>query len=254
MFSNGDFSNGTVGWDIYSQSNGSGSISENSGRLAINVNATGDCEYAVQAYCYDELSLVQGAQYTLSYDISASINRDVEVLIQQNGGSYSSYVWNQVSLTSSEQHVEQTFTMSGSTDSAARFVVNCGNQSGSLGNHSVYLDNVSLVCMDDNISSGGDSGNDSVGAGDQTIILNQVGYYPDQQKIAVFRSVGSETQFDVVNASTGETVYTGTLTNRTYNSGANETNYQGDFSSVTEPGTYYISCGDMTDSYKFTIK
>jgi endoglucanase len=57
----------------------------------------------------------------------------------------------------------------------------------------------------------------------------------------------------VVNADTNQVVYTGDLYGQTNNSLTNETNWRGDFSSVTAPGNYYIKCGNLDDSYKFKI-
>ncbi|MGN0630130.1 MAG: glycoside hydrolase family 9 protein, partial [Ruminococcus sp.] len=249
MISNGTFDSSYAGWDVYTESGGSGSLSVSGGQLAVNVSSTGSCNYAVQAYCMDSISLEQGQRYTLSYDISSTVNRDIEAIIQQNGGSYTSYTWKKVSLSQNTQHIDQTFTMSSSSDSSARLVINCGNQSGSLSSHTVYIDNITLE--DPSGNTGG--GSSDVPAGEAGILLNQVGFRADQTKKAVFRGVSGETQFSVVDASTGAAVYTGSLTGGTYNSSAQETDYQGDFSAVTTPGTYYISCGNMADSYTFTI-
>ena len=48
-------------------------------------------------------------------------------------------------------------------------------------------------------------------------------------------------------------VYTGELSAPTFYSSADENNWTGDFSAVTEAGTYYITCGGLDQSYSFTI-
>ena len=69
----------------------------------------------------------------------------------------------------------------------------------------------------------------------------------------MFRDVTSETSFSVVNADSGQVVYTGELSAPTFYSSADENNWTGDFSAVTEAGTYYITCGGLDQSYSFTI-
>ncbi|MBQ8687500.1 MAG: glycoside hydrolase family 9 protein [Ruminococcus sp.] len=251
QISNAAFDSGTSGWDVYACDGGAGTVSASSGQLALNVTATGSVGYAVQLFAYDEISLVQGVPYRLQYDISSTVSRDIEVIIQQNGGTYQSYSWQKLSLSTEAQHVDYTFTMPASDDSAARLVFNCGNQSGSPGSHTIYLDNVSLECADS--SQGTGSGSGSVNEGDPTIVLNQVGFLTGQEKTAVFRGVTDETQFSVVDAQSGSVVYTAQLSDSSYNSSADETDYTGDFSGLTQEGTYYITCGDMEPSYSFTV-
>jgi endoglucanase len=86
-----------------------------------------------------------------------------------------------------------------------------------------------------------------------SIVTNQIGYKPDSKKIATFRDVTNEQEFSVVNADTKQVVYTGKLYGEKFNSSANETNFFGDFSEVTGEGKYYITCGNLDESYPFEI-
>lgn len=60
--------------------------------------------------------------------------------------------------------------------------------------------------------------------------------------------------FAVVNAETGETAYYGTVREKAYN--AELERYVGylDFSRVKEPGSYYVECDMIGQSYRFEIK
>lgn len=82
--------------------------------------------------------------------------------------------------------------------------------------------------------------------------VNQEGYLPASQKIAVFQANAGEV-FDVVCADTGEVVYTGTIVNRAFNEETGEVNSIGDFSVVREPGSYYIESAIHGQSKTFEI-
>ncbi len=247
IISNSTFESGTSGWGIYKESGGSATLSTDNGRLAMNITSLGTVNYAVQMY-YDIVPLYQNGVYRLSFEISSTVDRYVEAMIQQNGGTYQPYTWKGLDITSTPQTIDYEFTMKYETDIMSKFCFNCGDQGTELPEHTIYLDNVVLELVDD---SNVDYGEDDVNEAD--IMTNQVGYKSDSEKIAVFRNVTSETAFSVVNSATNEVVHTGELYGEKENTSADETDYFGDFSAVTEPGEYYITCGNLDDSYTFNI-
>lgn len=87
----------------------------------------------------------------------------------------------------------------------------------------------------------------------QNIRVNQIGYYPTEQKIAAVP--GTQTgSFYLINTSTGQTAYTGTLPNMAQTwSASGESIKFADFSSFTTVGTYYVKTGSET-SQVFDIK
>lgn len=247
LISNSTFDTGTKGWSFYKESGGSGSLGTADGKLALNVTSVGTLNYSVQMG-YSVIPLFQNGVYRLKFDISSTADRTVEAMIQQNGGTYQAYTWKELSLTSQTQTVDYTFTMKQETDIMAKLCFNCGNEGEELPEHTIYLDNVSLELIDDSKVNYGTSDAD-----EPSIAINQVGYKPESEKIAIFRDVTDEKEFSVVNADTKETVYTGELYGEKKNFTADETNWFGDFSKVTSPGKYYIKCGNLKDSYTFEI-
>ncbi|MEE5993699.1 MAG: glycoside hydrolase family 9 protein [Oscillospiraceae bacterium] len=250
LISNGTFEGSTSGWGMYKESGGSATLSSENGKLALKISNTGKVTYAVQMF-YDIIPLYQNGVYHLKYDISCTTDRFVEGMIQQNGGTYQAYTWKGLNLTSQPQTVDYEFTMEADTDIMAKLVFNCGLQESdgeNLPEHTIYLDNVSLELVDD---SRVDYSASRPYAPD--ILTNQVGYPSNSKKTAVFRNVTNETEFSVVNADTNQIVYTGGLSSAINNSSANETDYVGDFSNVTQSGNYYIQCGNLDKSYPFTI-
>ncbi len=244
---NSTFDSGTFDWGIYKESGGAGTLSTENGKLALHITNVGRVSHAVQMY-YDILPLYQNGVYRLSYEISSTTDRTIEAMLQQNGGTYQSYTWKGLNLTSEPMTVDYTFTMKAETDIMAKLVFNCGVQTEELPEHTIYLDNVVLELVDDS-----EVDYAAFRPYEPDILTNQVGYHPDSRKTAVFRDVTDETEFSVVRADNNEVVYTGALTGETVNGLAGETDWQGDFSSVTEPGTYYIQCGALDDSYTFDI-
>ena len=184
----------------------------------------------------------------LKYDISSTVNRTVDGMIQQNGGDYQAYTSKRLSLTPEVQTVDYEFTMKNATDIMARLQFNCGNFEDNLPEHTIYIDNVSLELVDD--SKVDYSG---VRNYEPPIVTNQIGYRTNSLKTAVFDGASEERTFDVVNADTGAVVYTGELSAESNCAFSGETNRTGDFSAVTTPGSYYITCENLEQSYTFQI-
>ncbi len=247
LISNSTFDSGTTDWGIYKESGGKATLSTEDGKLAMNITSLGSVNYACQLF-YDIIPLYQNGVYHLSYEISCSTDRFVEGMIQQNGGTYQAYTWKGLDLTTEPQKVDYTFTMEAETDIMAKMVFNCGDQGEELDEHTIYVDNVVLELIDDSAVD-----YESFLPYAPDINIDQIGYTPDSKKIAVFRDVTDAKEFSVVNKATGAVVLTGELYGEKENTSAKEVNWRGDFSAVTEPGEYYISCSGLDDSYTFTI-
>lgn len=86
------------------------------------------------------------------------------------------------------------------------------------------------------------------------ILVNQVGYHPESDKIAVFRGENLPTSFYVINAETEAIVYTGRTEEIGYDEELAEYNSYGTFSTVKAPGKYYIMADVIGMSYPFEIR
>lgn len=242
-----NFNNGNTGWGSFKQSGGSYTLTNQNGKLACTISNVGTLNYSVQFY-YSPVKLMKGGVYRLSYEISSTVDREVEAMIQQDGGKYTTYTWKGLKLTPETQTVDYTFTMEDDTDIMAKFCVNCGNEGEELPEHTIYMDNFVLELVDDsNVDY------DSEKPYEEPILVNQVGYTSDRAKTAVFRQITDEKEFSVVNADSGQTVYTGQLYGEKNYTAGDETVWYGDFSDVTAEGNYYITCGNLDKSYTFSI-
>lgn len=85
------------------------------------------------------------------------------------------------------------------------------------------------------------------------IISDQIGFLPTMQKSAVFRGIDAGSEFHVVNARNGTSVYTGTVGAEKYDHNTGETVCRGDFSDLTAEGCYYITTAQGERSHDFKI-
>ena len=121
----------------------SGSLEE--GKAKVNVNDIGKNPWDAQLLL-KPLTLTKGHVYKVSFDVSSSVDRDIQAVLQKSSGDYAVYSSRNVSTTATAAHHEYEFTMDSDTDSQAQFVFNLGKvNSGAQGGHVVYFDNISLI-------------------------------------------------------------------------------------------------------------
>ncbi len=84
------------------------------------------------------------------------------------------------------------------------------------------------------------------------IQVNQLGFFPQAQKLAVVPETDAQT-FSVVSTQSGETVFTGDLSVAFEWSPAGEPVSVADFSGWVEPGDYLVRVEGAVDSYPFEI-
>lgn len=247
MVKNGDFSAGTENWHTFLTAGGAAKLSANDGVLCVDITSCGGAEYAVQLY-YDGFKLETGGVYTFSFDAKCDIDRQIEARLQLNGGDYAAYAKEFFDLKSEMQNFNIDFTMDKGTDPAPRLAFNIGTPQGSGGMapNKVYFDNVEIKLTD---------GSKIVAPEPEPerpdINVNQIGYEPDDKKIAVLRGEALADTFQVV-AADGTIALEGPLSGPAQSEPSGETNYTADFSSLNTEGIYTIKCGSA-QSYEFKI-
>ncbi len=244
LITNSTFDSDLDGWSYYAHKDAAASLAQENGMLALTVSELGTVNYAVQLSS-NALTLEKGSGYRLTFDVYSDTTRYIDAIVQENGNGYQAFAAQGVTLTPEMQTVTVSFVMEEET-TEAKLVFNCGNHSETLTEHTIYIDNVTLIPI-----PAQDAEPDT--PYEPPIAINQLGYELDASKVAVFRNITSETTFSVVDAATQETVYTGELYGRFVNAAAGEVNWYGDFSEVTKSGSYYLTCGGLDASYPFTI-
>ena len=246
----GDFADGSaLKWSKY-LNGGECSVSASDKAMNVDITSTGSVEHGVQIY-QDTYQINQGCKYRISFDAKSTVNRAIEVRLQINGGDYHAYAKLDANLTSEMKNYSLDFDMIENTDPAPRFALNLGqpkNSKTKLGAHTITFDNISIKLLDESKKVELPP-NPNL----RDINVNQVGYLPNAEKIAVFRGKMKDKEFQVVNAETKKEVYKGKISKSFKNETSDETNWYGDFSKVTESGKYYVETKSLGKSYEFEI-
>jgi endoglucanase len=85
----------------------------------------------------------------------------------------------------------------------------------------------------------------------ENIHVNQIGYRPHDKKEVIIN--GKDGEFSVIDEESGEIVFSGKAVGGASDEASGDTVYYGDFTSVIEPGTYYILMPDFGRSYSFKV-
>lgn len=257
MIENGDFSDGTDKFVVYTNGGNCNMNVNSDGELQIDISKLGNVEHGIQVY-YDGFEMTQGTVYEFSFDVHGTMERDFDWRIQINGGDYHAYYAETVSVTEEVQHISTQFTMEEASDPAPRLCFNMGYvnsmqeagiDSESVGEHSIMLDNLSLEVVDDSSAAAKAEAVEVPKAK-----VNQLGYKADDIKTVIFADLKEDdTTFTVVDESSGESVYKGTMTEPQADAASGEKICSGDFSEVIKEGTYKIVTKKGEESVSFSI-
>ena len=239
------------------------------GKLAVHIRSCGNLDYANQAY-WDGFSLQQGAEYRYSFDVSCDIERKMEYRLQLNGGDYHAYMGGFITIGPDTQHIEADFIMTEETDPAPRLAFNMGfmdDMTADPGEHTILFDHISLVQISGTAADGtgangtGADGSAANNAGANStaslsIAVSQIGYLCADTKTVILQIGETPADGFVLKNDAGETVWEGSLGEAFYDAASGRMLQRGDFSEVTEPGTYFVQAqldGVSLESAPFVI-
>jgi endoglucanase len=236
LLQNGGFSQGKANWGVYTESGGQGQLTAGDQKGVLNITNSGTLDYAVQLY-YDGFKLEAGGKYRFAFTVTSSISRKLRARIQLNGGDYRGYCQQDFDLAAGEsKRVEMEFEMTEKSDPAPRLCFNCGTPADAqpLEAHTVTFENVEVILLDSTLVKQSDQTQDA-----PAILLNQIGYRPSGEKVAFFRDNALGQSFEVADES-GNSVYTGKLSEPKTDPASGDTVSFGDFSALTKEGTYRL--------------
>ncbi len=248
---NDNFDDNSVGeWGTYANGAKFEAYAQD-GQLVVDITDSGKLNYAVQVF-RDGFQLNNGCIYEVSFDIYSDIDRLYEWRFQINGGDYHAYyVETEAPITTEKQTVTAEFTMLEASDPAPRLCFNLGVQ-GDLDAataHKVYIDNFVLRIKDASNAAEIEPLPTPI-----AVKVNQIGYAPNDTKVMVCPYDRDRTEFQILDASSDEVVYTGTLSEKfSISKSGDGLCLSGDFTDFTTPGTYVISVDGEGESYEFTI-
>ena len=200
------------------------------GNHEISISSWEDGSSPLNMSCYG-ISLMEGNQYAIEMTISSDIcNQLIIDISDYHGVLYSK----NFSLSSTPTTIQWSFTMNHESiwDGKIDLKFYAVQKTGVISVEDLLVDSVMPV---------------------SSVKVNQIGYYPDSEKTAVFTYNSGDT-FDIVDVLSNEVVYTGIVFGAVENEDANEKNYIGDFSDFKTPGRYKIVSQILAESYEFVIE
>ncbi len=124
LLANGDFSNGTEGWNIWAiTSPGAATASVADGTVTYDITDVGTEDWNVQLK-QENLTLEKGSTYCLTFKASSTAVRTIKLAMLS--ASYAWYGGADITLTEEEQEFTIKFTMNEETDPATTMVVSMG--------------------------------------------------------------------------------------------------------------------------------
>jgi beta-glucanase (GH16 family) len=145
---NSTFDAGMASWGYYNEWGGGASSSAGveNGELKVAITSDGNDFWHIQI-TQDNIQLVKGQTYIVKFDARSTVARNIQAILEQNGGSYTKYLMQTVSLTSDMTTYTYEFIMNAATDVKAHIVFALGKIGGvNVGApHDVFLDNISVA-------------------------------------------------------------------------------------------------------------
>lgn len=128
-------------WSLY-RGSAEGTLTVNSTTdISVETMKTGDEVWMMQAI-YDGLTMEAGKTYQLTYTLKSDTTQSLAPHVQMAEGLYTSYAWEKVTVTPTEQTYTQTFTMP-ETCTNTKVGFDCGYGVGTY-----EITNISLTCLD----------------------------------------------------------------------------------------------------------
>ncbi|WRP07167.1 carbohydrate binding domain-containing protein [Rossellomorea aquimaris] len=136
---NGSFDNGLAPWESYIHFDAGASVRNEDGEARISIENEGQETWSVQFF-QGNLTLEPGKEYTLSFDASSTVDRSMEVTVENS--QFHRYLSEVVQLNGDKSRYEYTFTTPVREETSFKFLMGATGEV--LGAHDVMIDNVEL--------------------------------------------------------------------------------------------------------------
>ena len=194
---------GTAGFGTFKEG-GELYLANKDGMLDVKISNVGYLDYSNQAF-WDGFGLVEGREYTYSFDIKSEIERKVEYRLQINGGDYHKYQGEYIKVGPEVTNFSVDFVMKDKSDASPRLVFNMGfmddmDKANKPGEHHIYIDNICLKVKD--------ATNAKAAAVEALpsylkVAVNQAGYRLNDEKTVFVKTENNKEDFFVCDATTG---------------------------------------------------
>jgi Beta-glucanase/Beta-glucan synthetase len=158
---NGDFSSGLTGYEPFADSSVTSDVtwSGATNEAVYDIKNTGDAAWKIQLK-QNNVKLENGKWYKITFDAKSSINRDIMYALQpdgnKNGGNWTPYTEQTISLTNSYSTFTRTFQMTAATDPITILSFSMGAVGGTqiTTQHQVSIDNIKLEEVTEMVKNG----------------------------------------------------------------------------------------------------
>ncbi|WP_163134102.1 glycoside hydrolase family 9 protein [Agarivorans sp. Alg241-V36] len=232
MLSNTDFSNGTTGW----WSSGAELVAKD-GEACMDIKRAGSNPWDV-ILGQRGFGLEEGQDYAIDFVARANKDTAFTALIQHNGAPYTQYFNQVLEIGTEPKSFSFKFTQDQKSDAKTEFQFQLGAQK------------EAVLCFSD-ISVKGKSF--VIVNKIPNIRLNQIGFYPKSEKIAVIRSEEQQPRVWRVKDAEGNHLLTGKTKIFGVNAASGETVHQADFSALTTKHENLVLDVDGQTSHPFKI-
>jgi beta-glucanase (GH16 family) len=151
LIKNGTFDKNADSWGSWAaESEGvKQTMTVDKGQLKIDLSSDGNEFWAAQVF-QNNLKLEKGKNYRVSFDACSMVAREIQVIVEQNGGDHLKYAdVKTVKLTAELKTYSLEFTMAAETDPIAHLLFALGKINSNVGSkHTIYFDNVCLAQID----------------------------------------------------------------------------------------------------------
>jgi endoglucanase len=233
---NGGFDSGSAGWFTFGTTN----VGTSDGRLCTTVPG-GLANPWDAGIGQNDVPLVNGSSYTLSFDAAADPGSTVRANVQLAVDPFTSYFSRDLPLTADSQHFEFTFTAT-ADETAAQVIFQVG---ANPADYHLCLDNVSLLGGEPPVPFVPDTG--------PRVRVNQVGYLPHGPKNATLVTEATDALPWQLKNGAGDVVASGDTTPRGVDAASAQNVQTIDFSSFTGSGTGFTLVADGETSHPFDI-
>lgn len=153
MIVNGDFVNGTVGYEIYINesakvSYGVDELTENAS-MGFTIEDTGSQDWMIQLK-QNNIKLEQGKWYKLTFEAKSDLDRTIMYALQRDGSSDDNWIpysgTQKIQVSSDYEKYEHIFKMKNDTDAQTILSISMGavNDERITQKHTIYIDNIVL--------------------------------------------------------------------------------------------------------------
>ena len=149
LVTNGTFAN-KEGWTFNTGSsygNSAGTFDASNNEAKINVTTIGTKAWEPQLV-QNGITLVEGMNYKITFEASASAARKIGLIIQKAGGDYDTYFEKDIDLTTTKQLISYEFKMEFPSDESGRIGFNFGQATGNI-----TLSNITLHYLEEDTST-----------------------------------------------------------------------------------------------------